>query len=557
VARGAIALSALVALSPLAPGAVPLGAQAGLTHTEDAAVVPRGLARLRMLTSWTRWHEQWITDSAGVRRLVGLGDALAAESLGVSRLPLLGDAQRAIRTLSGDQAFSVNVGRVSAAASARMTITPIVAEYGLTRRLTIGVTVPIVQTRTSIAVDLNQEDTVRANVGVNPATVDANAAASNAAAATQLRAVAASLDARVDACTASPASAGCDVVNAEAATVRALAAEARAAATAIELLYGTGSAGGQPFVPLRESAAQQAIDRSIASIGTRAARYLATVPALTSRPIGARGPAGSRDLEALLTNPGFGIGFDSLRTTNRVGLGDVEVGAKLLLLDGITPRRGDTTVTGGMRSRVALGAVVRLPTGTEVAANTPFDLTTGGGGAVEATAYTDLAFGTRAALSLAGRAAIPFGTRRGQLPSSTGAVALYQPLVAATVERATIVSLDATPRLRLGRALSLDAHYGFLRSGDVRYVPVVASESSKPATPVTVAGATEHRLGIGATYSTREAYERGEQRLPLEVSWVTLRTIAGSGGLLPKLTRSQLQLRIYAPIGREAKRGKE
>ena len=81
----------------------------------------------------------------------------------------------------------------------------------------------------------------------------------------------------------------------------------------------------------------------------------------------------------------------------------------------------------------------------------------------------------------------------------------------------------------------------------------VPPSASGLATPVTLdastlryeTAATEHRVGIGLTFSSVAAHARHKASLPIEVQYFNSRTIAGSGGAVPKLSIHQLQIRLY------------
>jgi hypothetical protein len=65
------------------------------------------------------------------------------------------------------------------------------------------------------------------------------------------------------------------------------------------------------------------------------------------------------------------------------------------------------------------------------------------------------------------------------------------------------------------------------------------------ATSAGVAAATAQQLGIGLTYGSIMSLDRGPGRIPFEVSFNHLETIAGSGGPTPKTFVDQIELRVY------------
>ena len=133
----------------------------------------------------------------------------------------------------------------------RSVVSPVAIEYGVTNRLTIGVVVPLVQTRTTLFAELNP-DTGFANVGPNPAFGNQGAAAATARLVGQFRTAATTLQSRLTACQQDPTAAQCAAIVGHEAAAQSLIQSANAFAGQLELLYGTGGAAfpGQRFVPL-------------------------------------------------------------------------------------------------------------------------------------------------------------------------------------------------------------------------------------------------------------------------------------------------------------------
>src|SRR3712207_1977150 len=131
--------------------ATPVHAQTALTRTEDAAPIPRGVARLRIIPSWSRYDARF-DPSSGAASTAPLAGLLTAEALGVAEIPALGPSEDALRTLTGDPAFRLSLGRSVSRGTARVVTTAVVAEYGLTRRLTLRGMLPFVQSQTELFV---------------------------------------------------------------------------------------------------------------------------------------------------------------------------------------------------------------------------------------------------------------------------------------------------------------------------------------------------------------------------------------------------------------------
>src|SRR4051812_43336681 len=147
-ARAVVLLAAALAAPHVA------GAQIALTHTEDASPIPAGTLRFRMTTGWTRWDSRFI--NGGTR---SLDDEISTDSLGPRQLPFLGPVESGLQALSNNPLSRLTVGRLSAQSDVRTVTTPIALEYGVTRRLSIGMMVPIIQTRRSIHISVNADST--------------------------------------------------------------------------------------------------------------------------------------------------------------------------------------------------------------------------------------------------------------------------------------------------------------------------------------------------------------------------------------------------------------
>lgn len=87
-----------------------------------------------------------------------------------------------------------------------------------------------------------------------------------------------------------------------------------------------------------------------------------------------------------------------------------------------------------------------------------------------------------------------------------------------------------TPRYRLTDEVSLAGHYGFALIGETTYR---AAGDSLPALAglESTAARTGQLVGLGARYSTLDAYLAGRTALPLEVSLLWRTTLFGTGGM--------------------------
>jgi hypothetical protein len=529
-------------------------AQGRLTRIDEAAPVPRGMARLRVIPSFARFDSRFAGSSAEGSSTVPLAAALAADSFGVAHIPGLAPSEEALRTLTGDAAFRLSLGRSTSVATARVVTTAIAAEYGLTRRLTVGALLPVVQSRSELFVALNPDDATHANVGPNPARIT-NATASTQAIElqNQLSAVRGSLASRLAGCDANPASdASCPTILANRADVVSLIAETAAFGSAVGIVFGTTSGEpGQPFAPLTQTSAATAISTHLSTltqrlrsyVGSTADQIVATVPF-------AVGAAGFGDIRALLRDRAFGLSPDSLGQTYRLNVGDIELGAKLLVLD-----RGAWTVTPGgagpwLRARLAVTGIVRLGTGSPTLERIPHRyLETGTGDGqtdIEGGALLDVGMGPRVAVLAAARYTRQLGeVDAGRVPDQNGVIHPFTPLHEGTRRLGDVFVAELTPRFLVGRYLGVDAHYALISHADDEYSATVDGEA-----PLLRGGFTEQRVGLGMSYSTLRGARDREPRLPVEVSIAHIETVAGSNGMVARAARDQLELKLYYRIRR-------
>lgn len=535
--------------------AAPAFAQTTLSHTEDASPVPEGMLRLRVLTTWTRVDERFTANG-----LAPLSTDFSTDALGPTQLPLLAPAWAGLRTLTADPAVRLSLGRLDVGSNTRVATLPIALEYGLTSRLTIGLVVPIVQTRRVARARVNEDTSAayRATVGYVPVGLRRQAAIANLAVAVAYQRAADSLGALIARCQQDPAGTGCASVDANTAAATAARTQALNFASAARAL---GADSAQAIVaPIASTALADSIDaRRIvlnqqlqqflgAGYGATSGIYLAPY---TFSYIDLQGNDQSRT-EGLLQS-GLGGGLDSLHTTDRLGLGDITVSAQFLLWDHF---QRDSLPLHGLQSRFAVSGAWRFNTSVPDTARNLVDIRTGDGPGVELHSALDL---------IAGHFGSTIAARYVKFFPRTVTAPLYGdpeapwpfPLFGSRQRTAgTVFGLDLTPRLLLGESMSIDGLYGLERTGPATYDSPdvitldVCPDCSMPGV-VTQSGTTRtaQRLGMGVRYSTVDAYLRGRAPYPVEVSFSHLTTITGDVGL-ERASRDQIQLRLYYRIKR-------
>ena len=481
---------ALGALSTLLVAlALPLGAQTAFPHLEDASGPPKGLFRFKAATLWTRYDARF---AAGGTR--PLGAPFSADSLGIAQFPTLASTQTRVAAASAS-AFVLSLGRSRVDAMAREEVVPLTLEYGLTNRLSVGVMMPMVRRRVMIQFRLDTAGGYVANVGPNPHRLNTSSATSNAQVQEQFANAITQLQSRLTSCQSNPGGPGCPALLARQSEAQQLIQTSQGFATDIAAVYGTATTQGAAFVPLGSSPAQTAIAARISTFNDQFKDLLATsANLLTQIPVAANGPAGVGDLQRYLTQD---LGRDSIAPSERVLVGDVEIGARFGALDMRHER---------LRLQLAVAGGVRLATGSRQYKGELVDLSTGGGLIVASgRAILDARSGRVGLLASASFA------------SSVKAVDTVN--LAARAERWTEVSL--APRWHFSDPFFVHAAYS-LRSTDKE--------------------GGDQLVGGGVSVSRIADFISGP--LPIEMRFTHLQAISGDPGR-PKFFRDQLELRLY------------
>lgn len=481
--------AALVVLS-VTVSAVSHG-QAGLSLLDDASLVPRGMARLRMPAVWTRYDQRFGTSTPQA-----LGAPYTSDALGAAQLTPLAATQSLIQSAAASP-FTLSLGKSRLDATAREEQLPFTLEYGVLARLSVSLVVPVVRKRLAGVLRL---DSTGANVGPNPHRLSATASTSNGQVQAQFSAAASQLQSRLTACIAGPGSAGCPALLARQAEAQQLIQSSQSFAGTVASLYGRTGTTGEAFVPRSSSAAQSAVAARVADFNLKYKDLLVSASDLiTAMPAGAAGPAGAANLTSYVLSD---LGRDSLAAGELFGVGDVEIGFKFLAFD------HPVGAEGGAGVRLLVASSVRLPSGSRQAPVGVADLRIGDGAiGFDASAIAEVQRGRAAFIGAASF-------------TSVGSNAAMP----ATDSRR--LSLGLEPRWHLTAPLSVHGSYA-LRTADVT-------------------GNTQ-LIGGGVSFTTLSRW-RGERPLPMEMRYSHLETIAGAAGAA-KFTRDQLEVRIYYQPG--------
>ncbi|HEU4748368.1 MAG TPA: hypothetical protein VFS56_07690 [Gemmatimonadaceae bacterium] len=548
-----------VAVTTLA--AMPAPAQRVLGIGEDALVLPRGMLRVRTLGQWTSFNERYGLNTPGRESgsLEPLGIDFVLDTVGVREFPNLNAGptglQEGLRALTGNPAFNLSLGSTRLDLRAQVTAVPFVIEAGLSRRFSLGIQVPYVQTRNSAFFDVNPNQR-EGNLGFNPALAVPAAAAQNALMFSQFQTAAASLQTSLDACAANPgASPSCPALNAQRSNAQALIANSTAFAGGVNQIYSSS-----PFVPIRNTDAQLAIEARVAAFRALYAQFgVNDIAPTTTGPFASQNTLTAADAQTILTDPLFGVQADPIQTVTRSHVGDIDVGGKFLLLDTF----GNSTVARmqpeGLNFRLSVGGVVRLPTGQAESPDNFIDIGGGQGQTdLEGRVFADLLLGSRFWQSFVVRYNAQLAddqhVRITDLPNRTFAP-LYR---RQKVERnlGDIFEFETTPRIVVNDFFAVSGQYVYRAKSSDRYAGTFAIPAAVTGfADITLDASTldleteqkEHRLGGGISFSNLYAYEQKKAGIPFEVTYLHWQTVKGSGNV-PKAFTDQIQLRLYARV---------
>jgi hypothetical protein len=233
-------------------------------------------------------------------------------------------------------------------------------------------------------------------------------------------------------------------------------------------------------------------------------------------PVSCAGTDQRRSGEQLLSNV---LGVAPLGVVERSHLGDIEVGAKVLLFDSFG---GVTRARSGQRTkgfRLAVGGLARLGTGQTDRPNELADVAPGTARTdVEGNGALDMVFGRRLwgirrrphRRSAPGRTAVAH--------SGCPAQSVHGGIREQTVTRdlGDYMEFEASPRYVYNDYISLSLHWRYRRKAEDKYTgtfTVDGPEGVPVVLDASILGVgteqTEQRIGGGASFSTLSAFDRG------------------------------------------------
>jgi len=518
---------------------------------DDATVLPRGAVRVTAQGTWATYNELYGPGG----KLEALGAPFTSDSLGARQLEILRPLRTSIRTLAQQPNADVSLGPIRTDFTARIARSALLLDLGLTSRIMLTTRVPYEHTISEVVLDVNprNESGIRANIGINPARASQAGVvtAANRAVVDSLLRVAQEVSTRLTACGA----ASTDPVCSDQSRARTLVNDARAMATGIATTYGIGAdtARGFQFVPLAQSSLQTAIAARLDALNASFKAYIPTLAAFGS-PAGALAPISAGAASALISDS---LGVAPIGLVERSHLGDIEVGAKVLLIDTFGGLAGARAHREGLGLRVAVGGLARLGTGQPERPDDMFDVGTGDGQTdIEGNGAMDLVIGRRFWASFVGRYGVQLADEKEfRIPDVA-----RNPFLAAYREKTVsrdlgdYIEFQATPRYVYNDYFSLSANWTYRLKGEDKYTGTFTATDltgQSVTLDASILGTgteqSEQRIGGGASFSTLRAFERGRARLPIEIQFLHWQTISGEG-YLPKQFSSQIQLRYYTRL---------
>jgi hypothetical protein len=530
------------------------GAQTVAGAGDDAIPIARGSVRIRVGGLWNDWDAVFADSGGSARRRPLLG-GMGRQSLGTDVFTQLQPVEAAIRDLTGLPEFRLSLGTLEARGDVRQSIAPILVDVGVTRRLSLGILVPYVESRDNAQLILNRAGT-NVTVGANPAFGTTAGAATRVANGALLRQIARArvlLGAEVARCAATDAT-GCERIRANPAGAQQLLTRSQQTERAIAAIYGDSLRGGSPVVPFTATLLGEFVNGRVSAMRTEFEDFGVSAIGATSLPVGATTAYGPGGLEAIAGDSAFGLGFRRLGNTRRAGIGDIDLTASFLLFDsfGASQRTRLTASGRALRSLVSVGW--RFGTAAADNVDDAFDVPIGdGANALLARSTTDLVLNRSMWMSATVRVVKPFADDRVvPVPLRTDSTRFTSfGFASARRTLGTRIEVEVAPRYALGDFFGLSAAYLIRRTGEstldagtetISAVPVL-SRSVSPST-------TFQAASVGVSFSTLASYVRNRSRLPLEVIYTHTRPITASGGLVPAVYTDRLELRVYTGFPR-------
>jgi len=506
-------LQLLLTLVVAASATTALAAQA----VERTDIPRRGTLRVTVDPRIITWDRQYTNGTAWQP----LGAPLTGDTVGSAAIPSVARLEQDVRTASGLSGFLASLGKGLFSVRQERRTFPISAELGVTDRLAVSVMVPIVRVATRTRLQLSPTGS---NLGANPLATQAGADVAYTDFFAQFDDALMQLN---DSITAGHY--GCPPCP----QAQALAAQGAAVRDALRrMVYGVGTTGS-PFVPLAQSDAGLAIGSTVGTIQQDLATAY-NIPSFTDPFLLSVDSLNPDRMAALLADPvlGYGYRFSPFRNSFRLGLGDVELGAKYRIVT-------------GSRYAAAVAGTVRLPTAGRDFADDLLRQSLGDHQLdVEARLIQELTVAGRVWLNLAVRAGVQRpGTRFVRVAPPTAVLVPAQAGVLLSWDPGDYAAVDFAPLYRFNPRFAAGLTLGYWSRGRDHFTFRTSQDSTDLETRLGTAtsaavldqGTSERWLRVGAAVTFVGAGVEG--------GFSVEQTISGSGGRVPAATVFRIVLR--------------
>jgi hypothetical protein len=421
---------------------------------------PAGVLRLTVDPTVELWDSHFLDG-----RRVRLAAPFAGDTVGDEYVPLVARLEQDVRTASAFPAYRASLGRTIFALRHERRTTALTAELGVTDRLSLGARLPVVRafTRVHLAID-----TAGSTLGVNPLLADPSVGPRYQtffgefdAALTQL---AQNIAGGGYGCPSSP----------QCAQANDLLNEARGVRDALRrAVYGTGAAGGAPFLPHAGSDGGARVTWNVARIQQELAGSYG-VGGFSSTFLLPPDAVDQVGMATVLADATYGFGIRPFRNTPRYlrfWPGDAEVSARYRLVT--SPSYAAT-----------VGALVRLPTGHLDSPHDATDLATGDGQTdVEAQLVQEVVLWRRVWLNLSVRAGVQRPAERERRVAPPEAFLVPRGATARLRwDPGDYVAADFAPLYRFGGRLAAGGTVSYWAQGRDRYTFLSPQDSADLAT---------------------------------------------------------------------------
>ncbi len=467
-----------------------------------------------------------------------LAQDFTTSALGSGTMPFLRDAEARMAGL-GVGGFQFNLGATRASSLVNLGTIGLGLAVGITDRLTLFGTVPIVRVRVQPEVRF---DSTGANAGFNPADPVFGTAPGQSA-ATQFFA---GFDATLDSL-AQRIGAGFY----DASGQRALAEATLASGTALrDGLRGLLSdpATASRLLPLAGSGAAATLTGPITTFQATVTGALG-LPDFSGAPLFPTAPLSSDEFANLITNGAGPIAspfFEDVPTSTKIG--DVELGLTYVLAERTPGTRG------GMALRATGIGLVRLPTGTVASPDVLFGIGSGDRQLDTEVTLVGDAVASWWGIRVSGTYNRQFAStviRRIARPSEAFASAAST----ATVRHdpGDVVSFRASPFLRLAPSLALHAGLQYWNRGDDTFTLGAGQDPALFPDPALLgqdSGASATSFLGGLSFAHSGIGRRGDTSLPMDASLEFEGILSSSGGRVrdDRILRTRIRLYGRSPL---------